>query len=196
MNRRTQSKQQRSHRPNRNGMATLEFVLGFPFLLFIFAAIYSVSWAGVNRSKVIQRSRHEVWKMRDKSAEHNLESLNRNSDTKPLSIPIPTKTVKQALDPNIKTNGNEVERENMPGEIWGSSLQNFRTYEWLGGDRRAQAFTGLIDGPWDHKEVDDLDGPLPHAFEVVHSMMGGLKPNGLGQDGASGITGIFNAPSK
>ncbi len=70
---------------NRRGMATLEFVLGFPFLLFIFAAIYAVSWAGVNRTNVIQQSRYEVWKMREDEASHHLEPFNRNENSKPFS---------------------------------------------------------------------------------------------------------------
>lgn len=173
-------------------MAALEFVMGFPFLLFIFAAIYIVSWAGVQRTKVIQEARHQVWKMRADDGEHNLHVLNRNNNAAPLSIPIPTKTIKNSLPGNINKN-NTTEPGNMPGEIWGTAARDFGTYSWMGGRRGAKAHTGMLNWTWDHEEVP-LDGPQLHAFEVIHKMSG-VSSGGLGQGGMSGIGDLFSPPS-
>ena len=174
-------------RRNRRGMAALEFVIGFPFLLFIFAAIYAVSWAGVNRTRVIHQSRHQVWKMRSEDGEHDLAKLNRNDNAMPLSVPIPTKTVKSLLPDNVNQN-NSTEPENMPGEIWGTSSREFGTYSWMGGNRTAESETGLLYWTWDHEELP-LSGMQPHVFEVIYKMSG-VNSDGFGQSELQGDDGI------
>ena len=175
---------------NRAGMASLEFVLGLPFLLFVFAMIYSASWASVNRTVAIQNARYDVWKMRDATSKHQLKPFTRNDNSKPFSIPIPTKTLRNALPGEVNQN-NTVQRDNLQGEISGKRSQTFGMYSWLGGDRTAKAEAGIIYWTWDHEEVNSLNGPQPHAFQVIAQMTGLISND----NGASGITGIFSGPS-
>lgn len=172
-------------RGNRRGMAALEFVIGFPFLLFIFAAIYAVSWAGVSRTNVIQNARYDVWKLRGDDVEHQLEPVTRNTNSKPLSIPIPTGVIMQSLDFNVNSK-NTVNRNRMQGEISGIRSREFGSYRWMGGNRTAKAESGIIFWTWDHEEINQLNGPQPHVFQVIGAMTGlisgGLGEGGIGQD--------------
>ena len=184
----------RSRFRHRNGIATLEFVLGFPFLLFIFAMILTVAKAGVNRSEIVRSARYDLWKMRDSQSQSSsgLENVKRNSDAKPMSIPIPTKFVKSMVPGGASSlsDSNQFSRDSMPGEISGTSSKSFQTYSWLGGGRTAKYDTAMIHWTWDHTEYHELEGSNPHIFSVIGSMAG-LKPNGLGQQLAQGIETVL-----
>src|SRR5947209_8670239 len=52
-------------RPGRAGIATVEFVMSLPVLLFLFAAIISTAYLGLGRIQVAIETRSKAWKQRD-----------------------------------------------------------------------------------------------------------------------------------
>ncbi len=64
------------HSPSRRGVATLEFVLALPFLMFVFTGILSVTWATLWKTHVHSEVRNKAWKKRSASA-----------GTQPLTLP-------------------------------------------------------------------------------------------------------------
>lgn len=134
---------------NRKGIASLEFVLGLPFLVLIAAIIFTVAFAAVNKISVVSESRHAIWKMRkEESGSSDLEESRRNTETKPMVI----------SSEFGGGGGGE-----LPGEVSGIASTKFKTYQWLGGEHETKSGTTLIFGTWDHKEIkeftDNPDGP-------------------------------------
>jgi hypothetical protein len=142
----------------RAGLATVEFVMGLPFLMLVMAIIYAVAYAGVNKTKAVFQVRHQVWKMREDHQKHKLQDYKRVKDTKPMQLTAGTS------------------ENNMPGEISGSGISNWKTYSWLGGNKTTKSKTVIITGTWDHKEITNFNNDGPH-FSVLQRI-GGMQ--GLG----------------
>jgi hypothetical protein len=140
-------------RTNRTGMASLEFVMGLPFLLMMMAIIYAVAYAGVHKTKVVFQARHQVWTMREDSHSHSLERYKRITDTKPMRL----------------LSG--VSENDMPGEVSGIGSSSWTTYSWLGGNKTTKSSTVIITGTWDHKEITDFNSSGPH-FSVLERIAG------------------------
>jgi hypothetical protein len=140
-------------RKNRSGTATLEFVLGFPFLMLLAATIFVVAYASMTKTNSVSQARYEVWKMRDKDATHELESYSRVDDTKPMQLL------------NFE--------DEMPGEIVGSGSDSFKTYKWAGGTKTAKSKTMLVSGTWDHKEITEFtDRPGGPHLDILGKILG------------------------
>jgi hypothetical protein len=151
-----------TRRGQRKGVATLEFVLGIPFLMLVMAIVFSVAYAGVNKTKVVFQARHQVWKMREDNQSHNLVNYKRVKDTKPMYLLA------------------SVSENNMPGEISGAGSASWSTYSWLGGTASTKSRTVIITGTWDYKEITNFNSSGPH-FSVLERI-GGIQ--GLGILGA------------
>lgn len=152
----------RTFRPsqsNRAGMASLEFVMGLPFLMLVMAIIYAVAYAGVNKTKVVFQARHQVWKMRESSNSHTLQNYKRVTDTKPMKLLAGT------------------QENDMPGEVSGAGSSNWTTYSWLGGSKSTRSSTVIITGTWDHKEITNFNSDGPH-FGVL-DRIGGMNTGPL-----------------
>jgi hypothetical protein len=144
----------------RAGVASLEFVMGLPFLMLVMAIIFSVAYAGVNRTKVVFQARHQVWKMREDGHSHTLQKYIRIKDTKPMN-PVAGMSEKD-----------------MPGEISGAGNSKWKTYSWLmGGNLSTQSATIIITGTWDHKEITNFNSSGPH-FGVL-DRIGGINTGPL-----------------
>ena len=148
-----------SRRTNRTGMASLEFVMGLPFLMMVMAMIYAVAYAGVHKTKVVFQVRHQVWTMREDSHSHTLQNYKRIKDTKPL---------------RLLSGASE---NDMPGEISGIGSSSWTTYVWLGGNKNTKSKTVIITGTWDHKEITEFNSSGPH-FSVLERI-GGIENLGL-----------------
>jgi len=140
----------------RAGVATLEFVLGFPFLMLLAATIFVVAYACMTKMDSVSQARYEVWKMRDSGASHSLEDYNRSDDTKPMLL--------------VDLSGTD----EMPGEIKGTGKSSFETYKWAGGTKTAKSKTILVAGTWDHEEItnftDDPSGPHLGVLDNIVGM--------------------------
>lgn len=147
-----------SQKCSRAGVATLEFVLGLPFLMLVMAIIFAVAYTGVNKTKVVFQVRHQVWTMREDNHSHTLQNYKRIKDTKPMQLTAGTS------------------EKDMPGEISGTGATTWKTYSWLGGNKTATSNTVIITGTWDHKEITNFDSAGPH-FSVLQRI-GGMQ--GLG----------------
>ncbi len=139
----------------RQGIASLEFVLGLPFLVLIAAIIFTVAFAAVNKISVISKARHATWKMRkDESGSSDLEDSRRNTETRPMEI-------------ETEFGGGGAGGE-LPGEVSGIASTKFKTYNWLGGEHETKSGTTLIYGTWDHKEITEFtDNPDGPHFDVL-----------------------------
>ena len=138
----------------REGIASLEFVLGLPFLVLIAAIIFTAAFAAVNKLSVVSKARHATWKMRNDGQSNDLEDSRRNTETRPMVI---------ETDFGGGGDGGE-----LPGEVSGTASTKFRTYSWLGGERTTKSGTTLIYGTWDHKEITEFtDNPDGPHFEVL-----------------------------
>jgi hypothetical protein len=136
-------------RSGRSGVATLEFVLGIPFLMLVMAIVFTVAYSGVNQTKTVFQARHQVWKMRESGNSHNLADYKRVSDTKPMYLLAP------------------LGQNNMPGEVSGAGQATWSTYSWLlGGSVSTKSKTVIITGTWDHKEITNFNSNGPH-FSVL-----------------------------
>lgn len=141
----------------RNGMASLEFVMGVPFLMLVMACIYTLAYAGVSKTDMVCQVRHQVWSMRESSHSHNLQNYKRIDDTQPMTLTAGTS------------------EKDMPGEISGTRSGSWSTYSWL-GSHTSQSGTMIITGTWDHTEITNFDSNGPH-FSVLQRI-GGMQ--GLG----------------
>jgi hypothetical protein len=134
-------------------MATLEFAMGLPFLMLIGAAVFYTGIASLNKTKAALRARHEVWKMRDTTATHNLVSAER--------------TANQAL---------YLFSPNTAGQFSGQAHESFEIYDWLGSLRTGKSGAAVLTGTWDHRQLADFtqdpDGPhIGTALDIL-----GLPP--------------------
>ena len=142
-----------ARRTNRTGLASLEFVMGLPFLMMVMAIIYAVAYAGVHKTKVVLQARHQVWTMREDQHSHRLDNYRRISDTKPMKLSIDTPI------------------NDMPGEISGTGTSTWTTYAWLGGNKTAQSKALVITGTWDHSEITEFNSNGPH-ISVLERIVG------------------------
>lgn len=137
----------------RKGIASLEFVLGLPFLVLVAAIIFTVAFAAVNKISVVSEARQATWKMRkEEGGSSDLEDSTRNTETKPMVI-----------SSGFGGGGGE-----LPGEVSGTASTKFKTYQWLGGEHETKSGTTLIFGTWDHQELKEFtDNPDGPHFDVL-----------------------------
>lgn len=139
----------------RKGIASLELVLGFPFLLLIFCIIFIVATAGIKTTGAVKDARYEVWKMRDMEYSADLDDQVQVADTRPMSI-------------TAGWGGDE-----MPGETGGGTTNSFKLYNWmkLGNSLNAEGSTNLVSGTWDYEEMtvftDRPGGPHFETLEMI-----------------------------
>jgi hypothetical protein len=113
-------------------MASLEFVMGVPFILFLGAAVLVTAQAGLERSKSAVKARHQAWKMRD--AEVSFEGFTRKDD----------EVLFMAADADS-------------GGVSGTTTSSFKTYSFLGGNRSAYSKSAVLAGTWDHRQITTFE---------------------------------------
>lgn len=140
----------------RRGMASLEFVLALPFLVFIMAIVFTFALMGVKRTQSIQQARYDGWKMRDNSHEHQLEEFKLITDTKPMQVLA------------------GFNAEEMPGEISGVDTVAMKSYSFLRhAERNINSTTAIIDGTWDYEEITIFEERERGShFELLENIVG------------------------
>ena len=143
-------------RNSRRGMASLEFVLALPFLVFIMAIVFTFALMGVKRTQSIQQARFDGWKMRDHNHQHELEEFKLITDTKPMQV---------LAGLNF---------QEMPGEISGADTKKMKSYSFLrGNERTITSPTAIIHGTWDYEELTVFDDrPKGSHLQVLENVVG------------------------
>lgn len=128
---------------NRQGMASLELVMGLPFLMFLIASIWAIGRVGLAKQAAAIQVRHYAWQQR-------LEPEQRSSKLSSQSLADPDHAM--ALT-SIAFPGS--------GILHGETKQQVSVPNWLGGQVNPTAKTAMTVRTWSHREVD-MSSSRPH----------------------------------
>jgi hypothetical protein len=159
-----------NNNPKRRGVAPLEFVMQLPFLLGIAAMIASVGAASLDYCGAVNRSRHEVWKLRDDP----------NSGGTALAV--------KQVQPNHPLSAVNA-GESQQGEVYGEVHKTTNVFSWIGGDQTSKGRSAVLSGSWDHSQVTEFDTTAPH-LGVADQMLGG--DGSIGQTLGSIISALLH----
>ncbi len=133
--------------PLRRGIASLEFVMGAPFIIGLGAAILMVGYAGLKRTESTVQARHLAWKMRNPD-EDSAKGFSRQP-SEPLTV-----------DRFTSSSGPAV------GNITGETTIDFEVYQWLGGAKQAKSGAGLLYQTWDYRQLTRFSGKDKGSLHV------------------------------
>jgi hypothetical protein len=124
-----------------------------PFLLAIAAMIATVGAASLDYCGAVNRSRYEVWKLRDDpTSGGDALAVKQVEPNHPLSV----------------FNGGESQQ----GEVYGEVHETTNLFSWMGGEQTSKGRSAVLSGSWDHRQVTEFDTTAPH-LGVADRMLGG-----------------------
>lgn len=144
----------------RRGLATLEFVMSLPFLLFLAAMTASLGWAALKKADTTMTVRNAVWKMR--------------SNPETTDAALSSSTYKEVKPLEVASGWDQ-------GRLYGEAENTFRVFWQRNNSRSAKSGTALLRGTWDYTDLDDFDSDGPH-FSLLARLAGKDAPilNSLG----------------
>ncbi len=128
----------------RRGTATLEFVMGVPFLIAMGAAIIAVAYSGLNRTTTAVEARHATWKLRDLTL--TPDSNFQRKSTKAMDLPFG----EILSDMRAVLTGGDATGTYNDGQVAGDVEKQFVTFRWLGGSKKTKSRAAVLTDNWDY----------------------------------------------
>lgn len=135
-------------------MASLELVLGMPFLLLVVATAWSIVMTGLGQQVASIEARHHGWSMRTATGgtPAQVHSATRTSSPQPLT----------SLDPNSDI-------------LIAMTERSVGVAGWLGGSVVARGRVAVTIGTWDHRDVPEMNNAGPHIFLFPRLALQGIS---------------------
>jgi hypothetical protein len=137
----------------RRGIATIEFVMSLPILVWLMMMIFLVARRHMDQAHMTQNVRHEAW-------------LKRSDTEKP-----------QRATNMFAFIGNE-----FSGKSEYEEGKLLKIYKWMGGQRLSKSKAIVLGGTWDQKQMTQMNGTSPH-LSVLPKMAEGGAENVAGMSG-------------